>query len=148
MQVILLKDIEKLGKRGESLNVRDGFGRNFLIPRQLAISATPENLKRSEIEKKLEAGRKARKREDAGKLAETLAALNLHFEVKAGEKNKVFGSVTTQDIAKALAQKGISVDKKQFRLTEPLRTLGKHSVAIDLAPEVKVTLQIEIVKKS
>ena len=147
MQVILLKDVEKLGKRGESLNVRDGYGRNFLIPLQLAVSATPENLKRTEIEKKLEAGRKARNREDAGKLAETLAALNLRFEVTAGEKNKVFGSITTQDLAKALAQKGISVDKKQFRLTEPLRTLGKHSVAIDLAPEVKATLQIEIVKK-
>ena len=148
MQVILLKDVEKLGKRGESLNVRDGYGRNFLIPLQLAVSATPENLKRTEIEKKLEAGRKARNREDAGKLAETLAALNLRFEVTAGEKNKVFGSITTQDLAKALAQKGISVDKKLFRLTEPLRTLGKHSVTVDLASEVKATLQIEIVKKS
>ena len=148
MQVILLKDVEKLGRRGESLNVRDGFGRNFLIPRRLAVSATAENRLWAETQKKLEAGRKARKRDEAGKLAETLTALPLRLEVPVGEKNQVFGSITPQDLAEALAQKGISIDKKQFRLSEPLRTLGKHSVTVELAPEVKATLQIEIVKKS
>ena len=148
MQVILLKDVEKLGKRGELVNVRDGFGRNFLIPRTLALPATPENRFWAEKRKKLEAGRKAHQRDDAEKLAQTLTATPLRFEVVVGEKEKIFGSVTAQEVAEALVKQGFSIDKKQIRLAEPLRSLGKHRVSVELAPEVKVTLEIEIAKKS
>ena len=148
MQVILMKDVERLGKRGESISVRDGFGRNFLIPRRLAVPATRDNLAQSEVQKKLEAGRKTRKRDEAAKLAESLAALELRLEVSAGEKDKVFGSVTAQDLSEALAKKGFPVEKKQFKLSEPLRSLGKHQVTVELAPEVKATLQVELIKKS
>ena len=148
MEVILLKVVEKLGKKGDLVNVRDGYGRNFLIPRTLAVPATAENRVRAETDKKLEAGRKSRKREEASKLAEQLTSLELRLEAAVGEKNKLFGAVTTQDLADALAQKGISVDKKQFKLSEPLRSLGKHTVTVELAPEVKAALQVEIVKKS
>lgn len=148
MQVILVKDVEKLGKKGESISVRDGFARNFLFPRSFAILATKENLKQAEIHQKLEAGRKERKKGEAEKLGEQVAGTLLKFQLKAGEKDKVFGSVTAQDLSEALAEKGIPVDKKHFRLTEPLRSLGKHGVTVELAPEVKVTLQVEIAKKS
>ena len=148
MQVILTKDVEKLGKRGESVNVRDGFGRNFLIPRRLAVPATRENREQSEIQKKLEAGRKTRKRDEAAKLAEAITALELQLEISVGEKNKVFGSITAQDLSEALEKKGFSVDKKQFKLSEPLRSLGKHKINVELAPEVKATLQVELIKKS
>ena len=148
MEVILLKDVEKLGKRGDLVNVRDGFGRNFLIPRILALPATPENRLRLEKDKKLEAGRKARRRDEAEKTAQMLASSNLHFEVVVGEKDKLFGSITAQDVAQALGQKGFLVNKKQVRLSEPLRSLGKHSVTVELAPEVKVKLQVEIIKKA
>ena len=148
MEVILLKDVEKLGKRGDLVNVRDGFGRNFLIPRTLALPATPENRLRLEKDKKLEAGRKTRRRDEAEKIAQTLASSSLHFEVVVGEKDKLFGSITAQDVAQALGQKGFLVNKKQVRLSEPLRSLGKHSVTVELAPEVKVKLQVEIVKKA
>ncbi len=148
MQVILVKDIEKLGKKGDSVNVRDGFARNFLIPHSFAVTATKENLKLAEIQQKREAGRKEKKRTEAEKLGEQVAATLLKFQLKVGEKDKVFGSVTAQELSDALAEKGFSVDKKHIRLTEPLRSLGKHGVTLELAPEVKVTLQVEIVKKS
>ncbi len=148
MEIILVKDVEKLGKRGESVDVRDGFARNFLIPHSLAVPATEENRKRAQTQQKLEAGRKEKKRTEAEKLGGLVTATVLKFELKAGEKEKLFGSVTTQDLSDALAEKGISIDKKHFRLAEPLRSLGKHGVTVELAPEVKVTLQVEIVKKA
>ena len=147
VEIILLKDVEKLGKRGEAVNVRDGFGRNFLLPRGLAIPATRENKNRIEKEKKQASDRKARLRSESEKLAQKIASLDLTLEARVGEKDKLFGSVTTQDLAEALAKKGISVDKKQLSLSEPIRSLGKHTVTVELGPEVKSTFQVEVVKK-
>ena len=148
MEIILLKDIEKVGRRGEVVNVRDGFGRNFLFPSGLALPATRENQALIEREKKRAADRRARKKSEAEQLAQKLASLNLRLEVMVGEKDKMFGSVTAQDLQEALAQKGVSVDKKQFQLPEPLRSLGTHTVTVELDPEIKATLQIEVVKKA
>ncbi|MBI4116037.1 MAG: 50S ribosomal protein L9 [Candidatus Omnitrophica bacterium] len=147
MEVILLKDVEKLGKRGEVVAVRDGFGRNFLIPRSLALPATRVNKAFLEAEKKHASVRKTHKKEDAAKLAERIATLVLRLPVSVGEKDKLFGSITAQDLAEALKREGISIDKKQFRLEEPIRSLGAHKVTIDLEREVKATLQVEVIKK-
>ena len=148
MQVILLKDVEKLGKRGEIVAVRGGFGRNFLLPQALAMLVTRENRAAIESEKKEAARRDSRKKEGAQKLASRLESLHLRLPVAVGEKDKLFGSVTGKDLAEALEREGVSVDKKQFLLSEPIKSLGSHSVKVELGPDVKATLQVEVVKKS
>lgn len=148
MEIILLKDVEKLGKKGEAVNVRDGFGRNFLLPRGLALVATRENRSRAEAEKKQTAARKARGKAGAEAMAHKLERVELRLEVKVGEKDKLFGSVTAQDLADALQRRGFSIDKKQIHLPEPLRSLGKHAVSVELAPEVKASLEVELVKNA
>ena len=147
MEVILLKDIEKLGKQGEIITVRDGFGRNFLFPRTLALPATPENRSLIEIQKARATRQRTRKKEEAEALAEKLKSLTLRMEVAVGEKDKLFGSVTAQDLVEALGRMGIALDKKQFHLSEPIRSLGRHAVPVDLGQEVKATLQVEVVRK-
>ena len=148
MDIILLKDVEKLGKKGDAVNVRDGFGRNFLLPRGLALPATRENRSRVETEKKRAASQKTRLKTEAEELAQKLGRMELRLEVKVGEKDKLFGSVTAQDLADALARKGISIDKKHIHLSEPLRSLGKHAVAVQLAPEVRASFEVELVKNA
>lgn len=146
MQVILLKDIEKLGRKDELITVRDGFARNFLLPRAFAVHATRENRKSVETKKELEVRRKNRRKEEAERLAERLGSFRLSLEVSTGEKDKLFGSVTAQDIADAFKRQGIVIDKKQIRLPELIRSLGTHPVTIELETDVKPTVQVEIVK--
>lgn len=148
MEIILLKDLEKVGKKGEVVNVRDGFGRNFLLPSGSALPASRANRIRVEKEKKQAAGRRARKKAEAEQLAQKLASLRLRIEVAVGEKDQMFGSVTAQDLEEALRQKGVSLDKKQFFLAGPLRTLGAHAVSVELDPEVKATLQVDVIRKA
>ena len=148
MEIILLKDVEKLGKAGDTVNVKDGFGRNFLLPGKLALPATAQNKARFEIKRKKEAGREVRKRAEAEELAQKIASLPLTLEVSVGEKEKLFGSVTAQDVAEALSQKGIPLSKKQIHLPEPLRSLGQHKIELELGQGVKAQLQVEIVKNA
>lgn len=148
MEIILLQDVDKLGKKGATVNVKDGFGRNFLLPRGLALPATRGNKTQVETQKKQAAGQLARKKTDAEALAQKAESLELKVEVTVGEKDKLFGSVTSQDIAKALSQKGISIDKKRIHLPEPLRSLGKHKVDLELEQGVKAHLQVEIVRNA
>lgn len=148
MEIILLKDVEKVGKRGAVVHVRDGFGRNFLLPRGLALAATKENQALAERERKHGEARQARKKDEAEKLARELESLRLRVEVAAGEKDKMFGSVTPQDLQEALAKKGFPLDKKQFQLPEPIRSLGNYTVTVELEPEVKAALQVEVVRKA
>ena len=147
MELILLQDVEKVGRRGDLIQVRDGFGRNFLIPRSLAVPATPENRAAAEVLKKRAAAREVLKKGEAAETAERLQSLHLRIEAKVGDKDRLFGSVTAQDLSKAFREKGIPVDKRQIRLSEPLRTLGSHTVTVELAPEIKPTVSVEIVKK-
>lgn len=147
MEIILLKDVEKVGKRGEVVSIKDGFGRNFLFPRGLALPATRQNQALIEREKKRADTLRARKKGEAEQLAQQLALLHLQVEAEVGEKDKMFGSVTPQDLQEALAKKGISLDKKQFRLSEPIRSLGVHPVTVELDSEVRATLQVEVTKK-
>ena len=147
MEVILLKDVEKVGKKGDVVIVRDGFGRNFLLPRALALHANRQNRQRIENEKKVIANRRVREKAAAEKTAGRISSLKVQIEMETGEEGKLFGSVTPQDIADALQAKGISLDKKQIHLSEPIRTLGVHTVILELDREVKPALQLEVIKK-
>ena len=147
MEVILLKDVDQLGKKGEVVNVRSGFGRNFLLPRSLALPATRENRVRIEAERKRNAERKDRERDEAEKLANSLGSLSLRIEVAVGEKDKLFGSVTAQDVALAFKEKGFDLDKKQIHLSEPIKSVGTHTVAVELEAGVKTSVPVEIIKK-
>ena len=147
MQVILLKDVEKVGKQGEVVQVRDGFGRNFLFTHKLALPATKENRTFNESRKTQETKRRTHQREEATQLAQAIQAQTVRIEVKTGEGDKLFGSVTAQDVVEALRRAGFSLDKKQVHLEESIRTLGRHAVTVDLAPEVKAAVQVEVVKK-
>jgi len=146
VEVLLLKDIKRLGKAGEIKRVADGYGRNYLIPRGLAVLATPGAIKRTEVQKAIQKQREERLRDDATALAERLSELTLTFEVKASEKGRLYGSVTSADIA-AEIEKQIKhpIDKRKIKLDEPIRLLGTHKVPIrlmsGLTPEVTVVVE-------
>jgi len=144
MKVILTEDVEKVGKAGEVVRVADGYGRNYLIPRKLAVPADPRNLKRLEHERRAIAARARRAREAASALAEKLATLRLAIPARAGEEGKLFGAVTSRDIADALAAAGVPVDRKAILLSDPLKQVGDYRVKVrlggGLAPEVAVSV--------
>jgi large subunit ribosomal protein L9 len=147
MEVILKEDVPKLGHRGEVVKVAEGYGRNYLLPKKLAIEATTAN--RSVIEQmKQSAIRKtAVEKADAESLAKQLEGAALSFQRKAGEKDHLFGSVTTSDIAEALERKGFNIDRRKIQLSEALKSLGEFDVPIrlhrDVTSHVKVTVEKE-----
>ena len=146
MEVLLLKDIKRLGKAGEVRKVADGYARNYLIPRGLAVAASPGAIKRQEVQKAIGEQRDERVRSDATAFAEHLAGVRLTFKVKAGEKGRLYGSVTAADIAAELEKKtGFPIDKRKVALEEPLRLLGEHKVPMKLmtglTPEVTVVVE-------
>ena len=149
MEVILKEDVPKLGHRGEVVKVAEGYGRNYLLPKKLAIEATAAN--RSVIEQmKQSAIRKtAVEKADAESLAKQLDGTALSFQRKAGEKDHLFGSVTTSDIAEALERKGFNIDRRKIQLSEALKSLGEFDVPIrlhrDVTSHVKVTVEKEAV---
>lgn len=148
MELILTKDVEKVGRKGEVVRVRDGFGRNFLIARSLAIPSTRAN-KEFVSEQKVRAEKRREKaKAEAQTVAERLSGLKLVIEAAAGEKDKLFGSITSEDIAEVLAKKGHKYDRKQILLKESLRSLGTHSIVIEVYPQVKASVTVDIVKKS
>ena len=147
MDVILRQDVDKVGRSGDVVTVKDGFGRNFLLPRGLAYLATDGNRKRLAAEHaqkdKKYGAEVAAAREIAGKLE----SLSLTFTMKAGEGDKLFGSVTTADVAEKLKAEGFTVDKKAIELDEPLKALGVYKVAIRLHHDVKPDVRIWVVKE-
>jgi len=142
MQIILQEDVEKLGHRGQVVEVAEGYARNYLLPRKLALPVSPGNLKQLEQVKRSLAKREATEREGAQKQAELLGALAVEFERKAGENDQMFGSVTAADIADALAAKGYTVDKRRIQLDQPIKTLGEYAVPAKLHREVTATLKV------
>lgn len=144
MKVILLEDIEALGKMGDTVNVKKGYARNFLIPRNLALPATARNLKAHEHQLRDIESRKEKIVDDAQSLADKIAGVSLIFNRKTGEKGRLFGSVTNMDIADALEEKGLTVDRKDILLPEPIKSLGEFDVHVklhhDVAPEIKITV--------
>jgi len=148
MELILLQNVEKVGKKGDVVKVRDGFARNFLLARGFALASTRENKKFVAEQKVRVAKRRELERQSAVKKVEDLERLQLTLEAAAGEHDKLFGSITSEDIRKALAEKGYPAEKKQVHLKEPIRSLGKFSVVVELFPQVKATVKVEIVPKA
>lgn len=145
MKVILTNDIKGTGKKGDIVNVAEGYARNYLFPKKLAIEATGANLKEIDRQKAILDRKKADEREKARQLAERLQNLTVTIPVKTGEGGRLFGSITSKDISEALEKKhGITVDKKKIELKSPLKTLGVHPIVLKLHPEVTVTLSIKI----
>lgn len=145
MKVILTQDIKGTGKKDAIIEVSDGYARNFLFPRKLAVEANDHNLNSIRNAKSAVAHRKSVEKDEAIAQAEHIKTLTVRVSVKAGANGRLFGSVTTQEIADALkAQHGITVDKRKISLSEPIRQLGPAKVEIKLYPEVVATLSVEV----
>jgi large subunit ribosomal protein L9 len=147
MQVILKEDVHNLGKAGDLVNVKPGFGRNFLIPTGKAIIATAGNVKQIEHHKKQIAAKNAQLSKDAQAIADRLAALEVQIERQAGEEDKLFGSVTGRDIEEALKDKGVTIDHRKLVLGEPIKTIGYHTVDIKLGNNVTGKIKVVVVPK-
>ena len=144
MKVILKHDVEKLGKTGDVVKVALGYGRNYLIPRRLAVEATAGNIKIAEIEKLAQARRDHRERESAAILAKDIVKLTVTVRRKAGEGGSLYGSVTALDIADFLITHKIDIDKRKIQLEEPIKTLGEYQVPIRLHREVTVPIRVVV----
>lgn len=148
MKVILIEDVQGTGKKGDAVNVRDGYGRNFLVPRGLAISATQGNVVRFENIVRSVSNKKARNLQTAEELKARLQEVTLTVKKKAGEDGRLFGSVTHKDVVEAVkACTGVEIDKKLVRLEEAIKTTGEHTVVIHLQPEVNAEVRIEVQKE-
>src|SRR5271165_557534 len=148
MEVILKEDITKLGSRGEVVKVAEGYGRNYLLPKKLAIEATPANRAVIEQMKSAAVRRVAREKGDAEKLAELLAGVSVSFTRKSGEHDQLFGSVTSADIAHELEHKSFNIDRRKIHLDEPLKHVGEFKVPIRLHKEVTVQVNVIINKEA
>jgi large subunit ribosomal protein L9 len=145
MKVILKEDVPSLGKAGQIIKVKDGYARNFLLPKGLAFLADEKNLKLLAYQKKKIEEEAKKKRQDAESIAQRLSESQLTIKAKAGEDQKLFGSVTSKDIAKELEKQGISVDKKQINIVEPIKRLGEYEVEIKLYSNIMVKVKVNIV---
>jgi len=147
IHVLLQENVDNLGASGEVVRVRPGFARNFLIPRGLAVPATPGNLARADELKRLSALRADQALAEAQQKADQLAALSVKLERVVGAEQKMYGSVTTRDIADAFAARGIELDKRKIELKEPIKEIGSFEVPVKLHPNVIANLKIEVAKK-
>lgn len=144
MKVILLEDVKNIGKKGAIINAKDGYARNFLFPKNLAIEATPANLKKLENAKKQQEEKEQEIYEEAKKLEEELIKITIVIKSKAGENGKLFGSITTKEIAEYLeTEKNVSIDKRKFELDEPIKALGEYTVKVRL--HTKVTAKMNVI---
>ncbi|MBI4373160.1 MAG: 50S ribosomal protein L9 [Candidatus Omnitrophica bacterium] len=144
MEIILLEDVDKLGKAGERVKVRDGFSRNFLIPRRLAVPVTEGGLRFLEAKKKRAEEKRAQEKLQAAQLAEKIGKYTCTLKAKVGAEGKLFGSVTRQDIYAALHHEGLEVDKRKIDLVEPIHQIGEYHVKIRLHSEVEVQLKVVV----
>lgn len=147
MEVILREDIDKLGTRGQVVKVAAGFARNFLLPKRLAVPATDSNKKIIEQERQAHLRKEAKAASDAGELAKMMADVRVVIRQKAGENDQLFGSVTAQDIAGALAKQGYTIERKKIQLDEPIKMLGEHKVALRLHREVSTEITVAVEKE-
>lgn len=144
MKLVLTDDVKGLGHRGDVVNVAEGYGRNFLLPRELAFPATPGNLKRLEQERKSYDARISHEKNEAQNVARSIEGIRLVLQKKAGESDALYGSVTSSELADALAAKGVTVDKRKIDLEEPIKRLGEHTVHVKLHREVTVAITVEV----
>jgi large subunit ribosomal protein L9 len=147
IKVVLSEDVESLGTSGDVVRVRPGYARNYLIPRGLAIPATPSNLARVDELKRAAAARAAKDLAAAAEAAKKIGNVSVKIARAVGEENKMFGSVTTRDIEEAFARAGVEIDRKKLVLPEPIKLLGLHDVTLKLHPQVSVELKVEVVKE-
>lgn len=145
MEVILREDVKSLGKAGELVRVRPGYARNFLLPKGLAYEASEGNKQRIAAETRARTTRLEAEKGAAQAFAARLAAAAVTLTGKAGEEGKLFGSVTAQDIAEALAQQGLEVDRRRIELEHPIKLLGFHTVTVRLHPEVHAEVRVQVV---
>ena len=146
MEVILLKDVEGLGSAGDIVNVKPGYARNYLAPLGFALRASKRNLAVAEEKKRVSFARKERLNKVNQDLADSLAKIELTIEMQVGEEEKLFGSVTTQDIHKALAEKKIEVDRHLIQLDEPIKALGVYDIPIKVSEEMQPKIKLYVIK--
>ncbi len=144
MHVILREEVPTLGTIGDVVKVKPGYARNYLLPRGLAIEASGRNLKELEHQKRVVADRRLRVQKTAGAVADKLAAVTLTFTLRAGEDGKLFGSVTNQDIHRALEERGFSIERRRILLDDPIKTLGEHKVTIHVGPDTRASVPVTI----
>lgn len=147
MKVILKDDVEKLGKCGEVVEVRDGYGRNFLIAKNLAIPATKGNLKAIQEVTKQKQMKDFKKKRQEEKLKIQLEKISCTAEVRVGEEDRVFGSVTAQDISELLKEKGFEIDRHKISVEHPIKALGVYTVPIKISGDITASLKVWVVKK-
>ncbi len=146
MQVILRKDFETLGRLGETVTVKPGYARNYLIPQGIVYPATKAHLARVEEEKRLAGRRDLKERRAAGDVSAKLEGLRVIASVQVGEEDRMFGSVTAADIADLIKERGVEIDRRKIQLEEPIRHLGEYQIPIRLHREVVVNVTVDVVK--
>ena len=144
MKLILKEDVENLGSIGAIVDVANGYGRNYLVPRNLAVVANPRNIKDFEHQKKNILAKAKKLRASAEDIAEKISSILVTLEAKAGEEDKLFGSVTSKDIAEAIALKGVEVDKRKIVLDEPIKRLGEYEVTVKVQQDVTATVKVVV----
>jgi large subunit ribosomal protein L9 len=147
MKVILLEEVEHLGDIGDLVEVAEGYGRNYLLPKGLAARATPRNVKAIEHERRLQADRLRKAKGAAEEFAQQMGRLSLQILRKVGEGDRLYGSVTSQDIAEAAAKEGVALDRRKILLKDPIKSLGVFQVPLKVHPEVTATLQVWVVRE-
>ncbi len=147
MELILREDVEKLGSRGEIVKVADGYGRNFLLPRRLAVPATEANKKIVEQERQAHLRKEAREQAAAEELGKMMTGVSVSIAQKAGEQDQLFGSVTSKDIAEALEAQNYHIERRKIQLDEPIRQLGEHKVPVRLHREVTIEITVNVIRE-
>jgi len=147
MEVILREDIEKLGARGEVIKVAAGYARNFLLPKKLAVAATPANKKIVEQERQSHLRKEAKLQGEAQELANLMTGVSVTISQKAGENDQLFGSVTSKDVADALAAKNYTIDRRKIQLDEPIKQLGEFKVPVKLHKDVTAEITVVVLKE-
>ena len=144
MKIILNEEVENLGKAGDLVTVADGYGRNYLLPRGLAVLATPRNVKQLDHQKKVVSDRQSKIVNELAKVKQAIERVSVTITAQAGEEGKLFGSVTAMDLAQALAREGIQVDRKRIVLAEPIKHVGDTEVEVRLHPEVIAKFKVSV----
>lgn len=145
MEVILQKEVDGLGLEGDVVDVAKGYARNYLIPKGAAVEASQQNIKELESKHKKIEARKSRSKDDAEKVKEKIEEMELAFSVKAGEEGKLYGSITTMDIASELERQGVAIDRKKIVMDRPIKSLGEFVCPVKIHPEVTGSLKVTVV---
>ncbi len=148
IKLILIENVPSLGQAGDVIEVADGYARNYLVPQKKGVPATPNNIKALEYQRQVLEKKKEKERQKAENLAKKIEGLICEIKKQAGEEEKIFGSVTSADIAMALKEKGIEIDKKKVALDEPIKQIGDYEVLIKLYPEIQAYLKVKVIKAS